>query len=163
MSEKKVITFTEHVDEFYFLGIKNTVTENSDFGEFWNNFFERGGYDKICKWAKDPNCVNVWYNDETEGKIYFQGQYVDPNAEVSEGYSMMKFPAGDYLIATTEWLESYQESMKHINPNYYKNAQPPQGYRKRSETDDGIFLIERWGEKTVDGFRYEYWVPIEKI
>ena len=53
--------------------------------------------------------------------------------------------------------------MNHINHDYYKNAQTPAGYRTRNETDNGIFLIERWGEKTSEGYRYEFWVPIEKI
>ena len=76
---------------------------------------------------------------------------------------MTKFPSSDYFVTTTEWLPSYEETMNHINHDYYKNAQTPAGYRTRNETDNGIFLIERWGEKTSEGYRYEFWVPIEKI
>ena len=76
---------------------------------------------------------------------------------------MTKFPSSDYFVTTTEWLPSYEETMNHINHDYYKNAQTPAGYMTRNETDNGIFLIERWGEKTSEGYRYEFWVPIEKI
>jgi predicted transcriptional regulator YdeE len=163
MNNPKVISFQIQHEEFYFLGIENLVTENANFGAFWSNFFDKGGYDKIDPYQKDPNCINIWFNKTAEEKIYYQGKIVNEVAEVPQGYTFTKFPASEYLVTTTEWLSSYEETMQHINHNYYKNAQIPAGYRKHNETDNGIFLIERWGEKTSDGYRYEFWVPIEKI
>ena len=163
MSEQKVISFKVKLEEFYFLGIENVVTENADFGAFWGNFFDKGGYDKIDPYQKDKNCINIWFNKTPEEKIYCQGKIVNKIDEVPENYTLIKFPANEYLVVTTEWLSSYEESMNHINHNYYKEAEIPAGYKKRTENDEGIFLIERWGEKTENGYRYEFWLPIEKI
>jgi predicted transcriptional regulator YdeE len=163
MSKPKIITFKIHHDEFYFLGIENLVTENSDFGAFWGNFFDKGGYEKIDLYQKDPNCINVWYNKTPEEKIYYQGKIVNEVDKVPDGYTLAKFPASEYLVTTTEWLSSYDESMQHINHSYYKSAQMPEGYTKCGSTDNKIFLIERWGADTGDGYRYEFWVPIKKV
>lgn len=164
MNNTKIISFQAHLDDSYFLGIENIVEENSDFGAFWGNFFDKGGYDKIEPYQTDPNCVNIWfYNDS--GKIYMQGKFVNVKQidQVPQDYSLKKFPAGDYLVVTTNWLSSYEESMNHINPDYYKNAEIPEGYKKCSKTDCDIFLIERWGADTGNGYRYEFWLPIKKI
>ena len=163
MSNPKVISFQVHLDEFYFMGIENLVTENADFGAFWGNFFDKGGYEKIDPYQLDPNCINVWYNKPTGEKIYFQGKIVGESAAVPDEYTLKKFPASDYLVVTTEWLSSYEESMQHINHNYWKNAEIPAGYQKRSESGEGVYLIERWGAQTDEGYRYEFWLPIDKI
>ena len=163
MNTPKIISFQTQLDEFYFLGIENLVTENANFVAFWDNFFNKGGYDLIDPYQTDPNCVNIWFNNINAEKIYYQGKFVNSSAKIPDGYTLKKFPSSEYLVTTTEWLPSYEETMNHINPNYYKNAQTPAGYRTRNENDKGIFLIERWGEKTNKGYRYEFWVPIEKI
>jgi len=162
MDHPKVISFKIQHEDFYFLGVENPITENVNFGAFWGNFFDKGGYDKIDPYQKDPNCINIWLNKTPEGKIYYQGKIVNEVSEVPQGYTLTKFPASEYLVTTTEWLSSYDETMQHINHDYYKNAQIPEGYTKCNEADDGIFLIERWGEETKDGYRYEFWVPIKK-
>ena len=54
MNNPKVILFQIQHEEFYFLGIENLVTENANFGAFWGNFFDKGGYDKIDPYQKDP-------------------------------------------------------------------------------------------------------------
>ena len=158
-----VITFKTQLDEFLFLGIENLVTENADFGAFWGNFFDKGGYDKIAPYQKDPNSINVWYMKTPTEKIYYQGMIVNKVDEVPEGYTLTKFPASEYLVATTEWLSSYEETMNHIDHSYYQNAQIPAGYAKCDENDNKLYLIERWGAKTQDGYRYEFWVPIKKV
>ena len=162
MNNPKVITFQIQHDEFYFLGIENIVTEDSDFKNIWDSFFAKGGYEKIDPYAKDPNCINVWYYKTPEQQIYYQGKIVSEVNEVPEGYTLTKFPASEYLVVTTEWLSSYEESMKHINHSYYENAQMPKGYTKCTQADNTIFLIERWGANTGDGYRYEFWLPIKK-
>lgn len=163
MNNPQIITFQTHHEEFYFLGIENLFTENADFGAFWNNFFSKGGFDKIAPYQKDPNCMNVWFHKTPEEAIYFQGKIVNEVAEIPQGYTLAKFPACEYLVVTTEWLPTYEDTMQHINHDYHKKAQIPSGYKRRKETDNGITLIERWGAKSDEGYRYEFWVPIEKI
>ncbi len=163
MDHPKVITFQTKLEEFYFLGIENVLNEDSDFGAFWSNFFDKGGYDKIDPYQLDPNCINVWYNKSPDETIYFQGKIVRADADVSEGYTLVKFPASEYLVVTTEWLASYDESMLHINHDYHKNAIIPEGYEKHNEIDTGVFLLERWGANTGNGYRYEFWLPIKRV
>ena len=163
MNKPQIITFKTHLEEFYFLGIKNLITEDVNFGWLWNKFFDRGGFDKIEPYQKDSNCMNIWFNKCSEEKNYFQGKIVHEMTKIPEGYTLEKFPAGEYLVVTTEWLPSYEDTMQHINHDYHENAQNPVGYKKRTENDDGITLIERWGEKTSEGYRYEFWVPLEKV
>lgn len=52
MSNPKVISFQVHLDEFYFMGIENLVTENADFGAFWGNFFDREDMIKLIPISK---------------------------------------------------------------------------------------------------------------
>lgn len=163
MESAKVVSFQVRHEEFYFLGIENLLTENADFDAFWRNFFEKGGYSKIEPYEKDANFINIWLTKASGEQIYFQGKIVNEEAEVPAGYVLEKFPAGEYLVVTTEWLPSYEASMKHINHDYYEDAQIPAGYRRHNEVDSGIFLMERWGHETADGYRYEFWLPIEKI
>lgn len=163
MSNPNIVSFQARLDEFYFLGIENIIAENADFGAFWNNFFDKGGYDVIAPYQTDANCINIWFNSESGEKLYCQGKFVNASAKVPDGYTLRRFASGDYMVTTTDWLPSYEESMHHINHDYYKNAKTPAGYRTRGENDAGIFLIERWGEKTDMGYRYEFWVPIEKM
>ena len=163
MSDKKIVTFVVEHGEFYFLGIENLATENADYGAFWGNFFGKGGYDVIDPHATDPNCVNVWYNNASGEKIYYQGKFVNQVDDIPEGYSLSKFPAGEYLVVTTEWLSSYEESMHHIDHSYHRNAQIPDGYTRCGLDDNRITLMERWGADTGEGYRYEFWVPIKKV
>ena len=161
MSDVKIISFPARLDAFTFLGVKNRLTEQADFGAFWDGFFAKGGYDRIDPFAKDPSCVNVWLRDGDES-LYLQGKIVGDAAGVPEGYALERLPGGEYLVVTTEWLPTYEESMNHINHSYYENAPLPAGYRRHTDTDGGVFLIERWGAKTEQGYRYEFWLPIEK-
>ena len=162
MNQKKVISFQTRLDSFHFLGIENVLAENADFGAVWVNFFSKGGYDVIAPYETDPHCVNVWYNRPTGETVYFQGKMVRSDAQAPEHFTLASFPAAEYLVVTTEWLTSYQESMQHINHDYWKNAPIPEGYRKRTDTETGVFMLERWGANTGEGYRYEFWLPIEK-
>ena len=163
MSQPKVITFQTKLDESYFWGIENVVKEDSDFGRFWGNFFDKGGYDPMEPYQTDPNCVNIWYNKSTGEKIYFQGKFVRENAVVPEGYTLKKFPASEYLVVTTEWMATYEETMEHIKREYVENAEVPKGYEKCTDKELGVYLMERWGANTGEGYRYEFWVPIKPV
>ena len=162
MSNSAVVTFRIYQGEFSFLGIENTLIESSDFGYFWDNFFKMGGYDKIDPYAVDSSAINIWYTNKAGEKIYFQGLMVDGVDKVPEGYSLVNFPSSEYLVVTTEWLSTSDEALRHINHDYYRNAQMPDGYVKCGETDCPITLIEKEAFDTEDGSRYEFWVPIKK-
>lgn len=47
MSEKAIITFQIHQEAFGFLGNENIITESTDFGQVWGDFFKMGGYGPI--------------------------------------------------------------------------------------------------------------------
>lgn len=161
MSQTKIISFPARLDAFDFLGVENVLHADSDFGAFWNSFFRIGGYDPIDPFAADLSCVNVWHTEDGKAR-YFQGKIVRTGADVPPGYTLKRFPACEYLVVTTEWLPSYEASMQHINHDYYQNVPIPEGYRRHSEEDEGAFLLERWGAKTEKGYRYEFWLPLEK-
>ena len=161
MDRPKVIHFPARLETSAFLGVKNILTEQSDFGVIWDDFFAKGGYGKINPFAKDPNCINIWLRRGSD-TLYLQGKFVDNIPEIPAGYALERFPAGEYLVVTTEWLATYEASMAHIDHSYYENAPIPAGYRRHTEADGGIFLIERWGEKNEQGFRYEFWLPLDK-
>ena len=84
MSAPNIISFQTRLDEFYFLGIENLVTENANFGAFWDNFFDKGGYDVIDPYQTDPNCVNIWFNNICGEKIYYQGKFVNASAKIPD-------------------------------------------------------------------------------
>ena len=159
----KNVIFQTTLDEFLFLGVENVITSESDFGLIWNNFFEIGGFDKIRPYQKSSISTNIWYTDSSEQSIYFSGLMVEGIDKAPEGYTLKKFPACEFLVVTTEWLPTSDDTFQHINHDYYKNAQLPDGYRKCDLNDTPITLMERENFNTENGSRYEFWLPIKKI
>lgn len=163
MCEKTIITFQIHQEAFDFLGKENIITESSDFGDIWNNFFKIGGYDPILPYATDTKPINIWYTDEDKRKIYFQGLFVKGVDQVPDGYKLAHFPAGDFLVVTTEWMETNDEAVGD-NGNgrcnrYAEIVEVPEGYVR---CKGPITSIEKENADTPDGSRYEVWVPIQK-
>jgi len=77
MSKPALVTFKTSLDKFSFLGFENVVTENANFGKFWDIFFKNGGYKKITPKAIPPKLdTNVWFTNNEGEKIYFQGKIV---------------------------------------------------------------------------------------
>ncbi len=166
MSNPAFVTFQTHQDAFSFLGVENVVTESSDFGYFWDHFFKIGGYEKIIPYATDPKPINVWYTNHAGEKIYFQGLKVGSVDNVPEGYSLVNFPAGDFLVVTHEWLPTHDEAIRYgiaAGWKYEKTAQMPDGYARYDGPGSPITIIEKENMDTPDGSRYEFWVPIKKI
>ena len=162
MSEHKCITYQIHKDAFSFLGIINIVTDDADFGYFWDHFFSVGGYDKILPYATDPKPVNIWFTNEKGEEIYFQGLFVENVNEISEGYTLMEFPASDFIVVTHEWMATNAEALGYgINAGWEneKKVQIPDGYVR---TDSPVTIIERENCDTPEGSRYEMWVPIRR-
>ena len=165
MSTSAFVTFLIHQEEFSFLGVENILTENADFGHFWDNFFKLGGYDKISPYAIDTKPINVWYTNRAGQDIYFQGLMVKNVDKVPEGYSLVKFPACDFIVVTYEWVSKQDFNMmdeidkgwKHI-----ETLQIPNGYVRYDGHGSPVNVIEKDNQDTPDGSRYEFWVPIKK-
>lgn len=164
MSEKAIVTFHIHQEAFDFLGNENIITEASDFGEIWGNFFGMGGYTPILPYASDTRPINIWCTNENGQKIYFQGLFVQNVDKVPDGYKLAHFPAGDFLVVTTEWMETNDEAVGD-NGNgrcnrYAETVEVPEGYVR---SNGPITTIEKENADTPDGSRYEVWVPIIKL
>ena len=166
MNKPATVIFKIHHDEFYFLGIENIVTESSDFGYFWDNFFKAGGYDKIIPYAIDHTPINIWYTNSTGEKIYFQGLMVGNVDEVPDGYTSAKFPDSDFIVITHEWLPTNEEALEYgiaAGWKHEKTVQIPDGYIRHDGPGSPITIIEKENSDTPDGSRYEMWVPIKKV
>ncbi|MCL2159317.1 MAG: GyrI-like domain-containing protein [Oscillospiraceae bacterium] len=161
-----LVTFQVHQEEFEFLGIENVVTESADFGYFWDNFFKLGGYDNIDPYAIDPYDTNVWYTNDAGEKIYFQGKMVKNVEKVAEGYTLKKFPAGDYLVLTHQWCDTFAEAQAGgigFGRKHKDTAQMPEGYVRYDGAGCPITEIERDSRDMPEGSRIEHWLPIKKV
>jgi len=171
MPEEKMLTLVTlqvHQDEFEFLGVENKLnpTGKSDFGYFWDNFFKLGGYENIDSYAVDPKDTNVWYVNKDGEKVYFQGKIVENVGKVAEGYSLVRFPASDYLVLTHEWLPTFGEAQKYgigFGRKHMETAQIPDGYARYNVSEFPIIEIERDNADAPEGSRIEHWMPIRKI
>ena len=171
MSEKReltLVTIQVYQDEFEFLGVENKLnpTGKSDFGYFWDNFFKLGGYDNIDPFAIDPKDTNVWYVNKAGEKIFFQGKMVENAEKIVEGYSLVKFPASDYLVLTHEWLPTFNEAQKYgigFGRKHMNTVQLPDGYVRYDGDEFQIIEIERDTADTPEGSRIEHWMPIKKV
>ena len=166
-NKPEIIVFQIHHDAFAFLGNENILTDNSDFGQIWGNFFSMGGYDPIAPYATDPKPINVWYTNTAGRRIYFQGLFVKDVDKVPDGYTLKDFPASDFLVVTTEWMETNEEAVGE-NGNgqcnrYADTVQMPEGYMRYDGPGSPITRIEKENSNTPKGSRYEVRVPIKKI
>ena len=162
----QIIVFQIHKDAFSFLCNENELTESSDFGYIWSHFFDIGGYRPIVPYAMDDKPVNVWYQRQDGQEIYAQGLLVGKVAQVPDGYTLLDFPASDYLVVTTEWMASNEEAVgEHGNGQcnrYAETVQPPPGYIRNDAPGSPLTKIERENADTPEGSRYEVWIPIKK-
>jgi len=166
MDKPAIVTFPIHQEAFSFLGIENIVTESSDFGHFWDNFFKMGGYEKINPYTIDPKPINVWYTNDAGQKIYFQGLMVNNMEKIPAGYTLAKFLASDFLVVTYEWVPQQDfDMMYEINSGwkYVETLRMPDGYVRYDGPGSPITIIEKENTDTPDGSRYEFWVPIKKV
>ncbi len=165
-SKPAIKVFQIHQEAFSFLGNENVITEASNFGFIWDNFFQKGGYDPIYPYATDTKPVNVWYTNSAGQQIYLQGLFVKNVDKVPEGYAMVDFPASDFLVITTEWMASNEEAVGD-NGNgrcnrYAQTVQIPEGYARNDGPSSPITGIEKENANTPEGSRYEVWVPIKR-
>jgi len=170
MSKPQIVTFQMNLEDFLFLGIENKIVDsiqNTDFGKIWGGFFEMGGFDKIDPYKKKPyDCMVVYHNKNPECPLtYFIGSIVEDADNVPEGYTLMQFPAREYLVVTHEWVPTKDEAIGQIfNVNgYQQNVPMPDGYIRHDGIGSEIMLVERENMDTENGSRYEFWVPIKKV
>ena len=166
MEKPTIVTFQIHQEAFSFLGNENILSENNNFGHIWDNFFKMGDWKPIRPYATDLMPVNVWYTNSAGQKIYFQGLFVKNVQKVPDGYKLVDFPESDFIVVTTEWMATYEESVGE-NGNgqcnrYAKTVPIPEGYVRNDGPGSPITLIERENQDTPEGSRYEVWVPIKK-
>lgn len=163
-NQPAIKVFQIHQDAFSFLGNENIITETSDFGQIWGNFFEIGGYEPILPYATDSNPVNLWYTNNAGENIYFQGLFVKNVDKLPDGYKLVDFPAGDFLVITTEWMATNEEAVGENGNDrcnrYAQTVQMPEGYVRNDAPDCPITKIEKENADTPDGSRYEVWIPI---
>ena len=164
-NQLKIFTFKTQLDEFLFLGFEQVVTSNSDFGIVWDNFFKMsekvnfGNYEQI-----------IWYYKNNE-QIYFVGKIVENTDVVPEGFSLVKFPACEYMVVTHEWTINLLDGIG-ITQNYigigqthsYKENIPMfDGYVRYDYPDSPITQIEIENANGNENGRFERWMPIKKI
>ncbi|WP_058301524.1 effector binding domain-containing protein [Gorillibacterium timonense] len=166
MGKPTIEVFQMKHDEFLFLGMESSL-QNPDFQKIWENFFNAGGFDKIEPYQKEPCPMNIWHNNNPEYDVYFIGKIVEGIDEAPEGYTLMKFPAREFLVVTHEWLSEHERIVGEDGNGqcnrYADNVQIPDGYIRYDESGSQIKLIEREYSDTENGHRYEVWVPIKKL
>ncbi len=161
-----ILLFQIHRDACVFLGNENVISATSDFGHIWDRFFRMGGYDPILPYATDPRPINAWYTNSAGQAVYSQGLFVNDVEHVPAGYTLVRFPASEYLVVTTEWMETNEEAVGE-NGNGRCNShadivQMPEGYARNDGPGSFLSKLEKENADTPDGSRYEVWVPIRK-
>jgi len=167
-SKPEIITFQARLDAFRFLGIEQIVTPASDFGAVWDHYF---------KTAEGSGCSAydyiIWYY-KNNAQMYFVGKVAHGAGEVPEGFSLVKFPACEYLVVTHEWLPAdanlYENGIL-LTQNYvgigqthvYREDIPvPDGYVRYDGPDSPITQIEIENTNDRGESRFERWVPIKR-
>ena len=164
-NKPKIFTFKAQRDVFLFLGFEQEVTNTSNFGTVWDNFFKAaekagfGNYEQI-----------IWYYKNGE-QIYFVGKIVESAEEVPEGFSLVKFPACEYMVVTHEWTANLHDGIgltqEYIGigqtHSYKENIPMLDGYIRFDGPDSPITQIEIENSNTADSGRFERWVPIKKV
>lgn len=168
-----IITKIIQKDAFVFLGNENVVgrqnqlNESADFGKIWSDFFDKGGYIPIEPYAIDNSPVNVWFNDADGRFIYMQGLIVESVDKIPEGYSLRRFPASEYLMVTTEWLDRHDRSVGYEGNGrcneYADRTASPEGYTRNDEGSVPLHRIEVEVGPIDGSYRYEVWVPLKRL
>ena len=159
-------------DKFLFLG-KEYSDKELDFGKIFGDFFQTGGYDQIIPYLKDKDdcCVDtlVFYKKSPEYKTVYIGRIVDEITTAPDDHVLETFPAGEFVVVTTEWQSTEGEAHQAIDENE-KTMQAPNGYEREDESSPYIcgesspyICIEKMFECPERGHRWERWYPIRKV
>jgi len=170
MNESGIITFQMKHDEFLFLG-KEYPLNHPDFGWVWGNLFGSGGMDVITPYKTTQTTKQYWmmslyHNINPNQDMFYIGSIVDEADVIPDGFVLTKFPAREFIIVTTKWVDTWDEAMKigHVPGGDYAKTMPlPDGYIRYDTPGSQIMLIENENSVTENGNRYEWWVPIKKL
>ena len=167
MSVPAIKVFQTQHDEFLFLG-KEYDLETADMKAVWDDFINSGGYEINKQYGKYPYaCMIVYHNNNPEHISYCPGAIVESIDKVPEGFTLMKFPAREYLVVTTEWMETFAEAVGENGlgqtGRYLRTVEIPAGYIRYDGPGSQIVVIEVENANTENGSRWENWVPIKKI
>jgi len=169
MNEPAIITYQMQHGEFLFLG-KEYPRNHPDYGWVWDDFFGSGGMDAITPYKTTDETKKYWmmsihHNMDAEQEMFYIGSIVDGVDEIPDGFVLRKFPAREYVVCTTKWVDTWDEAMRighGPGGEFMKTVGIPEGYERYDGPDSGIILIENENSVTEDGNRYEWWVPIKR-
>jgi predicted transcriptional regulator YdeE len=139
---------------------------NRDHGNIWDHFLGNGAYEKINPHQVKPTeHTIVIHNNNPEDLMYCPGKMVEGVAEAPEGFSLIKFPAREFLICTHEWLPTDGETRWQIGRagDLARTVEIPEGYVRHDGPGSQIVLMEYVRHEPENGHRWEFWVPIRKI
>ena len=95
-----------------------------------------------------------------------QGLFADGADGEPEGYARKRFPAGDFLVVTTEWMRTNDEAVGEEGNgrcNRYAKTMPmPEGCVRIGGPGSPLDLMEWENADTPEGSRYAVWAPILK-
>ena len=156
-----IFVYQTHKEEFYYLGKEYPRNWYQIPGmNVWNDFDKSGGWDMVEKYRNNPSykCTVVNHLINPDG-IYMAGTFVDEITEVPEGFTLIKFPAYEYLVITHEWQSDWD---MFLVEEAVKKVQIPDGYIKYDNSGSQIRLIEVENNDPEKGRRWENWIPIKK-
>ena len=158
--------FQAQHDAFLFLGkyYEDKVETHLDFGKIFDHFFNTGGYENINPHEKNKTecCVDALLHGRNgEYTTVHIGKIVDGVTEAPEGHVLAKFPAGAFLVVTSEWKSTEGEAHDALNEN--ENIKIAQ-FQSGCVIDDTLYpcrCIEKMFECPEKGHRWERWYPIK--
>ena len=167
MSIPAIQVFQIQHGEFLFLG-KEYNFETADMREVWDDFISSGGYEINKQYGKYPYaCMIVYHNNNPEHTSYCPGAIVKGVDKVPEGFTLMNFPAREYLVVTTDWVETSEEAVGDDclgqTCRYQQTVEIPAGYIRYDGPGSQIMAIEVENANTENGSRWEWWIPIKKV
>lgn len=151
--------FQQRQEEFLFLG-KIYKDQKMDFGKWYDDFFKSGGFEKLAPYRKNENdcleSVHVMLSDYWNVGI---GVIASNISEAPEEFELKKYPAGEFLVISSDWKTTNEEAHKSLDQFDPKYKQMPCGYVEDTAT---YICIEKFYECSEKGHRWERWYPIKK-
>ncbi|MCL2547370.1 MAG: GyrI-like domain-containing protein [Oscillospiraceae bacterium] len=158
MTDRKALYSQKQHGEFLFLG-KLYTDENINFGKWYEDFNQTGGFEKInsCRKSEDGCLETVHFMLPKFWTVYI-GIIVDAINIVPEGYISKKLPGGEFFVVASEWKPTNEEAHQSLDESE-KLKETPNGY---VEDDINYAVIEKFYECPQRGHKWERWYPIKK-
>jgi len=151
--------FQKKQEDFHFLG-KLYAEEKMDFGKWYNDFFQTGGFEKINPYKKPTSdCLATIHIMLPKYWTVYIGVITDETVVAPEGYILEKFFGGEFLVVASDWKPTDEEAHKSLDEYDPKLKKMPDGY---TEDREKIICIEKFYECPEKGHKWERWYPIKK-